>query len=219
MSRSKNGRGHLRSHSRQDVCAPSTSWRVFCAIELPPRLCEQANEHIGKLKSSIPNVRASWTRDGKLHLTLKFLGEIPSARVESLSRATERATVSLTPFKMIIEGAGAFPQSGPAKVLWLGVRDVEGGLTKLHTRLEDECGKEGFARDERPFHPHLTLARLHEPQGARSLAALHREIGFPGVEVSITELLVIRSELSNEGSKYTAVSRHAFTGTADLPPA
>ena len=197
---------------------PST-WRIFCAIELPQQLCEQANEHIRALKSSFPNVRASWTREGKFHLTLKFLGEVPETRVESLSNAAERAIASRTPFKLIIEDAGAFPKSGPAKVLWLGVTDVEGGLTELHSRLENECAKQGFAKDERSFHPHLTLARLRDSHGARALATFHREIGFPAVEIAVAELLVIRSELSTAGSKYTVVSRHAFTGTAGVPPA
>ena len=197
---------------------PST-WRIFCAIELPQPVCEQANEHIRKLKSSFPNVRASWTREGKFHLTLKFLGEIPEARVESLANAVEQATLSRTPFKLIIGDAGAFPKSGPPKVLWLGITDLEGGLTALHARLEDECVNQGFKRDERPFHPHLTLARLRDSHGARSLAALHKEIVFAAVEVTLAELLVIRSELSTAGSKYTIASRHAFTGTAGVPPA
>ena len=201
------------------MAEPLELWRTFCAIELPQRVCDQANEHIRKLKGRFPNVRAGWTRDGKFHLTLKFLGEIPRARVESLSSAAKRVTTALTPFKLIIEGAGAFPPSGPAKVLWLGVTDVEGVLTDLHKRLEDECMKEGFARDERPFHPHLTLARLREPQGARPLAALHREIGFPAVEFSVPALLVIRSELSSAGSNYIVISRHVLTGSAGVPPA
>jgi len=197
---------------------PST-WRIFCAIELPEPVCRQADDHICKLKSSFPNVRASWTREGKFHLTLKFLGEIPETRVESLSSAAEHATLSRTPFKLIIENAGAFPQSGPPRVLWFGITDVEGGLTDLHARLEDECANQGFKRDERRLHPHLTLARLRDSHGARALASFHKEISFPAVEITVRELLVIRSELSNAGSKYTVVSRHAFTGTAGVPPA
>jgi RNA 2',3'-cyclic 3'-phosphodiesterase len=154
----------------------------------------------------------SWNRDGKLHLTLKFLGETPQTRVVSLSRAAERATVTTTPFKLIIEGAGTFPKHGPVKVLWLGVNDVEGELGELQARLEVECAREGFAKDERPFHPHLTLARVRASRGARALGAAHREMGFEPIEIFIAELLVIRSELSGEGSKYTLISRHALSG-------
>jgi 2'-5' RNA ligase len=201
------------------LAKPPELWRTFCAIELSQEVCAQANEHILKMRSAFPNVRARWTRTDKFHLTLKFLGEIPKERVESLSRAAARATVSLTPCKLIIEDAGAFPQSGPPKVLWLGVTDIEGGLTDLHARLEDECEKEGFPKEQRPFHPHLTLARFRESQGTRPLASLHKEIGFAPVEISVRELLVIRSELSDAGSKYTVVSRHVLTGSAGVPPA
>jgi 2'-5' RNA ligase len=200
-------------HPSSLILHPST-WRTFCAIELPQRVCDQANEHIRRLKDSFPNIRASWTRDDKFHLTLKFLGEISSERVASLSQAAERATVSSTPFKLIIEDAGAFPKSGPAKVLWLGVKDVEGGLADLHARLEEECANQGFAKEERSFHPHLTLARLRESPDARSLATLHKEIGFAGVEISVAELLAIRSELGSAGSKYTIISRHALRSSA-----
>ena len=186
-------------------------WRTFCAIELPPGVRAQAKAHISRLKNSFPNVRASWTRDDKFHLTLKFLGEIPQERIKSLVTAASRAAGSLLPFKLLIEGAGAFPPSGAPKVLWLGVTDIAGGLTDLHARLEAECEREGFPKDERAFHPHLTLARIREPRDARLLALFHRQTGFPGIESSVSELLIIRSELSNAGSKYSVVSRHVLT--------
>jgi 2'-5' RNA ligase len=97
-------------------------------------------------------------------------------------------------------------------VLWAGINDSGGGLAELQSRLEDECAKEGFAKESRAFHPHLTLARLKESSGARALSSLHKEIGFAAEDFLVTELLVIRSELGNSGSKYTTVSRHALTG-------
>jgi len=226
MTAKPEGRGRLRNAGRQDVCAPSTAWRVFCAIEVPQEVRARLTAHIETLRRRFPAVRASWTRDDKFHLTLKFLGEIPQERVENLSIAVTRAASSVAPFKLMIEGAGAFPQNGPPKVLWLGVTDVERGLTVLHTSLEAECVQEGFAKETRPFRSHLTIARIRESYGARALASFHRESGFPAVEFFVSELLVIRSELSSAGSKYTVVSRHDFTGCGDaitgsagVPPA
>ena len=195
------------------ILHPST-WRTFCAIEIPALACSRLTDHINELRRRFPDVRASWTRNDKFHLTLKFLGAIPRTRVESLSNAAARATVSRKPFKLIIEGAGAFPRSAPPKVLWLGITDVEAALADLYAGLEDECATEGFTKEQRPFHPHLTLARLRGATGARPLASFHREIGFPSVEISVSELLVIHSELSNAGSTYTVVSRHVLTGSA-----
>lgn len=193
---------------------PSTLWRVFCAIEVPHILSARMVAHINALRQSCPNVRASWNRDGKFHLTLKFVGEIPQTRVEDLSHAAEIATHAASSFKLSVEGAGVFPQSGPPNVLWIGIRDIEGALDELHSRLESECEKAGFARERRPLHPHLTLARLRTTQGARDLGAAHCDKGFAPAEINVSELLVIRSELSSEGSRYTVISRHAFTGNA-----
>jgi len=68
----------------------------------------------------------------------------------------------------------------------------------------------GFAKETRPFHPHLTIARLRQADTARELAVTHKQMEFEPLEIAVAELLVIRSELSSEGSKYTVVSRHAF---------
>jgi 2'-5' RNA ligase len=198
----------LRVQRRQDVGAPSDTWRTFCAIELPAEASSRASRHIEYLRKDFPNIHASWNRGGKFHLTLKFLGEISRDSVAKLSEAASRSVQDFSPFKIAIEQTGVFPKIGPPRVLWIGASDKSGKLVELHARLEDECAKEGFAREDHPFHPHLTLARLRKPRGARTLAAAHREIKFEPVEVSVSELLVVRSELSSEGSNYTTISRH-----------
>ena len=185
-------------------------WRVFCAVELPPGIRARAAEHASRLREQFPEVRASWPRAENLHLTIKFIGEIKPARVEELSQAAERAIESLNPFDLEIKGAGAFPQRGSPRVLWLGVKDSSGGLARLHARLEDECAAAGFKREERPFHPHLTLARIRAPRGARELAKAHQETGFEEIKFSVTELVLMKSELGAGGSRYTTVSRHSF---------
>jgi 2'-5' RNA ligase len=96
-------------------------------------------------------------------------------------------------------------------VLWLGVKDHTGALAKLQQHLEDECAQENFPREERAFHPHLTIARLRAPQGAHHLAAKHRDLGFSPIEFPIRELIVLRSELGSNGSRYTVVVRHELT--------
>ena len=184
------------------------SWRTFCAIELPEEICARATQRINDLKLSFPNSNASWNRDGRYHLTLKFIGEIPQSRVKRLSLAASRAVAELSPFAIVVEQSGVFPAHGPPRILWIGVNDISGSLTELHARLEDECSREGFPKEDRPYHPHLTLARLRKPQGARSLASAHRELWFGPTEVRVSELLVIRSELSTVGSKYSVISRH-----------
>lgn len=189
---------------------PST-WRVFCAIEFPAAVSLRATEHIKRLREQFPDSSASWNRDGRFHLTLKFIGEIPPTSVARLSLAAERATANLSSFDLTVNGAGTFPKKGSPKVLWLGVDDPTGQLATLQTRLEQECARESLGKEDRSFHPHLTLARVRKQQGALELADYHKEMGFPALEAPVTELLVIRSELSSQGSKYTTISKHPLS--------
>ena len=190
-------------------------WRVFCAVELPPDVRARAASHAAQLREQFPEVRAGWPRAENLHLTLKFIGEIAEERVRELSRAAERAAQTLKPFDLEIESGGAFPPRGSPRILWLGVKDSAGGLVSLQARLEDECAATGFQRDERPFHPHLTLARLRAPQGARQLAKKHQETGFMAIGFSVKELVVMRSQLGAGGSRYTVISRHSLRAGKD----
>lgn len=184
-------------------------WRVFCAVEIPEPVGQLVLRHIARLKEAVPDVKATWSRDANLHLTLKFLGEIPQTSVPDISTAASRAVAGIAPFSIRLEQTGAFPKQAQPRVLWVGINDSSGKLSGLHARLEDELATAGFAKDDRPFHPHLTVARLRQPRHARTLAAAHKELGFEPAEIAVSELLVIRSELSSEGSKYTVVSRHA----------
>jgi 2'-5' RNA ligase len=186
-------------------------WRVFVAIELPASLRARIINHIDRLRSAIPAARASWSREDNLHLTLKFLGDIPLTNVELLSAAALIAVSKVEPFEIVVEGCGAFLLRGQPRVLWIGISDSSGKLCELNRALEEECAKADFAREPRPFDPHLTIARIHEPHGSRQLAAMHKEIGFDREAINVSELAVIRSELRREGARHTTVSRHAFS--------
>lgn len=184
--------------------------RVFCAVELPDEVRARAAEHIARLREAARGVRAGWERAEKMHITLKFLGEIAGARVSDLSNAAERAAQAIGPFEMSIEGAGVFPPRGVARVLWLGVVDASSGLARLQQQLEDECERAGFAREKRSFHPHLTIARLRHPVGTPRLASLHKETDFRTDAFTVTELILLRSQLGPHGSTYTEIARHSL---------
>ena len=186
------------------------TWRVFCAIELPSLVREKISEHITRLQKAAPDSSASWVRPENVHLTLKFVGEIPLDRVKDLTQAAANAAAGFPRFEIVIGNTGSFPKHGTPRVLWLGIDDYLGKLEQLQGALDDECLRLGFAKEERAFNPHLTIARGRKPQGARALALAHKEIGFVPTEVSVSELTVIRSELSSKGSNYTAISRHAL---------
>jgi 2'-5' RNA ligase len=187
-----------------------THLRVFCAVELPDEIRSRIAERIHHLRAEFSDVRASWEKPEKLHVTLKFLGDIEPARVEQLSLAASRAVANLKPFGLTIGEPGAFPPHGQPRVLWLGIVDDSGSLALMQHALETECAADGFPREQRPFKPHLTLARIRSPQGARELATAHRETSFEPQHFKVSELVVMRSELGPGGSRYTPLSCHTF---------
>ncbi len=187
---------------------PTNTWRVFIAIEIPASLGTRIINHIDHLRNLVPDARASWSREDNLHLTLKFLGDIPVASIEQLSAAAAIVASKVAPFEIVVQGCGAFPPRGQPRVLWIGIDDPSSKLSELKRALEDECASAGFAREPRVFHPHLTIARIRQPQGSRQLAARHKEIGFNREALNVAELAVIRSELRSEGSRHTVISRH-----------
>ena len=188
------------------------SWRIFCAVELPPTARRLVLAHIARLKERVPRAKASWARDANLHLTLKFLGQTPPAQVADFSKAVSSAVSGVQPFAISLEQTGAFPPHGQPRVLWIGVNDSSTRLAELHARLEEESAEAGFVKETRAFHPHLTVARLRQGDNARALATAHKQMEFDPVEIAVAEFLVIRSELSSAGSTYTIVSRHPLFG-------
>ena len=184
--------------------------RVFCAAELPEDVRARVAAHVARLQeASHSPLRISWERAEKLHLTLKFLGELELAQVEALTRAAQRAAESVERFELIMQEAASFPLSGNPRVLWLGLSDDTHRLARLHKQLETECAREGFLRETRAFHPHITIARIRIPNAAaRHVANLHREMGFAPVSFTVNELVIMQSQLGAGGSRYTPLSRH-----------
>ena len=182
------------------------SLRTFIAIELPVDVRVRVAQHIACLRHELPDVRASWSREDNLHLTLKFLGNVSVADIPRVSAAVAIATKSLSAFELTFSDSGTFPPHGRPSVLWIGT--PASGLQALHSAIEEELAEAGFARESLPFRPHLTIARLRHPQGARQLAELHKTLGFEPIEFAVSEVVVFKSELLTDGSKHTAISRH-----------
>lgn len=182
--------------------------RVFCAVDLSAEARRRAADHIDGLRKLHPAAGAKWDRPEKLHVTLKFLGDVSRPRLDALAAATRRAANECGPFELAVEGTGVFPPRGAARVLWLGLKDPSGALARLQQRLEAECEAEKFVREERAYHPHLTLARLKTWAGAdRQLVGAHKAARFEAVRFPVGEILIIRSVLEPSGSRYTVLER------------
>jgi RNA 2',3'-cyclic 3'-phosphodiesterase len=183
-------------------------WRVFCAVELPREVREKLEDHTVRLRRQVPDVAASWSRVENIHLTLKFFGNVAVDRIATISAAASQTVKGFSAFEIEVGGTGVFPRTSRAQVLWIGVSDPSGKLSALQSKLEDQCVAAGFPKEDRAYRPHLTIARIRKPDGARRLAETHLNLPFKSIPLTVTELILFRSELSSKGSKYTSISKH-----------
>lgn len=188
-----------------------TEWRIFCAVELPDEIRDRLHDHAKRVREAVPEAGASWSRPENVHLTLKFFGNVPTEKLPLISDAASRAAKNHPPFQIAIGGTGVFPKPSRAQVLWIGVDDPSGRLSALQMRLEEEFAAEGFPKEDRAYRPHLTIARLRKPEGSRRLAETHLQTSFKKTQITVSEFVVFRSELSSKGSRYTAISRHELS--------
>ena len=193
------------------------TWRIFCALDIPGGIRQRIREHVQSLVRSNPDIKASWTNPDSIHLTLKFIGNIGLDRIPLLSEAAAVAANGCQAFDLRIGSCGVFPSRSRAKVLWIGVNDPTGELTRLQQRLELECDKRDFLKEERSFKPHLTIARLRSGGDTKKLVQDHLATQFPEQNIGVEELIVFRSELSSDGSIYSAISKHQLSGHREKP--
>jgi 2'-5' RNA ligase len=133
--------------------------RAFIAVEAEEPGRRWLASCLEALQAAHPRVR--WVRPEHLHLTLKFLGEVPARRVQAVGRVVEQAALSEEPFLLRIGEPGSFGRRLSPRTFWLGLAPGEGreALLRLHRRLEEELAREGFPAEGRDFTPHLTLGR------------------------------------------------------------
>ena len=187
-----------------------TSWRLFCAFELPESLRARISQHSQRVRDATPEAAASWSRPENIHLTVKFFGNVDQQRISVISAAATRVVKEFSPVRIEVGKTGVFPRPSRPQVLWIGIDDPSRGLAKLHKQLEDEFAREGFSKEDRAFRPHLTIARIRKPHNSDRLAEAHLGMEFSSVAIDLSELVLFRSELSSGGSKYTPISRHVF---------
>ena len=156
------------------------------------------------------NLRVGWQGAEKLHLTLKFLGDVEDEKISAVIDKVKQAAGQFEKGSLVVTGTGVFPNKRRAKVLWLGVKNRDGLLEKAKDKIEFEFNELGFEKERRTFKPHLTIARLREPNKSKQLAEQHLENDFEPVESSIEALTVYESELKPTGSIYNVLAKIEF---------
>jgi len=192
-----------------EVSYSSEQIRSFIAIELP----EEVREGLVRLRNAIKRDEhkfVKWVSPDGIHLTLKFLGNIPSKRVTEITEAIEKVTQEISPFHLEISGLGVFPSLRQTRVLWVGIGGAVYKLSKLQRNIDSALDVLGFAKEERPFVPHLTLARLRPGASTLERRNFGELVGSTIFEdkypIEVEAVSLMRSQLTPTGAFYTRLS-------------
>ncbi len=176
--------------------------RTFFAIDLPADARARAAEATGRLQAVAPR-GVRWMTLDSLHLTLKFLGEIPEEGIPRLI-ARAHAKLAMEPtFEVELAGFGAFPNGREARTVWLGVRQGASALARLARKLDAAARVVGAERERRPFEPHLTLGRTRDPLRID----LERAAATEPVAWTVSEVILYESRLPAGGARFVPLAR------------
>ena len=193
--------------------------RVFIALDIPPLDQESLADAIGRLQSAIPK-GVKWVDPGGIHLTLKFLGNVPPLMVNKLLTAMQQASDQFQaelPRKQLhlrLSGLGAFPNPQQARVLWAGTEGDLDSLAALQKLVDQAVASLGYSLEKRPFRPHLTIGRVRDSvpqQLRRSIEQAVLTAELPATDSwKVDALHLIRSNLTPSGAFYTSLGSVAL---------
>ena len=192
--------------------------RSFIAVELPEEVKSGLREIQNELKSA-GHQFIKWVAPESVHLTLKFLGNISPQKVAEITAVMEEASRGFSSFHLKIGGLGAFPNLNRPRVLWLGISGDVDKLATLQGHIDAGLVALEFAKETRPFAPHLTLARL------RDRTSVHEQKDFGDLitktkfkaeyEITVDSINLMRSQLLPGGAVYSCLSEVKFENSDD----
>src|SRR6267143_1661215 len=181
--------------------------RLFVALELPAAVRGNLAALLKALRAVSPQTR--WVRLKNLHVTLKFIGEVPETELAVIRNALAAAR-SDQPVTLEFRGLGFFPNEKSSRVFWAGI-EASPNLKTLAADIERAMEKLGIPREQRPFSPHLTLARFEPPGLPEQLhsAVRENEVRDFGT-LRTSQFHLIESKLKPSGAEYTTLESFAF---------
>lgn len=190
--------------------------RLFIAIDLTEDVKRLMSDLQAQLRRYTQAVR--WADPNSTHLTLKFLGSTPADRVSEIVVEMERAAVHHRSFQLQTEALGTFPSLIRPRVVWLGVGGDMTALQALHADIERYIEPLGFPTEDRAFSPHLTLGRsVKDPDPLQLVSisgAIQQTKVLQSVVLPVSEIVLMRSELSPRGARYHTLAHVQLDGPA-----
>lgn len=181
--------------------------RLFVAIDLPNEIRSALAAFVKEMRGIAP--QAKWVRVENLHITLKFLGQTDPAKLRGI-QDTLASVRSTEPVTLDFGGLGFFPNEKRPRVFWVGMESST-NLKALADDIDHGMHKLGFPLEERPFTPHLTLARFQPPGLPPKLGAAAQENGSRSFGLlTACEFHLIESKLKSTGAEYTTLQSFPF---------
>lgn len=177
--------------------------RSFVAILPPP----EVQEALARAARSLPVIGVRWVRPENIHLTLKFLGEIPEESTPQIDAALSEIARARSPFHIQPEGLGAFPSPQRARILWAGVGAGSTDLEELAATVDEALSSLGFEREQRSFRAHLTLGRARGRPARLEVAELGSRI--PGFTAAALHLM--KSAQGESGVYYESLAEYPLS--------
>lgn len=186
---------------------PDDLVRCFVCVEPGEEVRTKLKKWVYHFRRLAPEFR--WVRDDAYHVTLKFCGEIPYTQLYKLESAIEHGLALKTtrPFVLELAGIGAFPGFRQPRVLWAGIGGEDDQIHKIASVVERAAIAAGLERERRPFHPHVTLARV--PANVELPVGVMREINSSSEswgEWEVSSVILMRSDLRPEGPRYSPIT-------------
>jgi RNA 2',3'-cyclic 3'-phosphodiesterase len=183
--------------------------RAFIAIELP----ESVKSFLVKISAELKlcGGPVKWVRPAGIHLTLKFLGSVPSDLLPRIQEAALPLFREQKPTQLHVSGLGAFPHLRKPRVVWAGLEDPAGGLSPLVNSLETVLEPLGFPKENRQFNPHLTLGRFKSNEKSSELIeTIRQKMDIVGPSFVADHAILFESVLKPSGAEYIQLFRFDY---------
>lgn len=185
--------------------------RLFVAIEVPEPVRREVRRRVDAVRDRLP--RARWVDTENVHLTLLFLGETPEADVPALAEKLREAFARCPPLDLRLAGGGTFPPGRPARVAWVGLEAPDELATLQADITRAAVESLGFEPEDRPYHPHVTLARCPDPWRREAIDKLKTAFtGNIGPPFVADHGVLFESKLSPKGARYRVVETFPMEG-------